>query len=408
MPTSAAATYKCVAGNGTTTDSDIQCAANAERVTPGPDSGGRELPAHGITVQAAAYASLRNGRSFDITLHVRTQCVPGSRACSLTCSNSLAGDPDFGQRKNCRISYQCDGGPARALTVQEGEIARLSCAADEADNSRPYPADHSTSNPTRAQAHANLEAAALECSSRKYNIWNEEQRGSHPTRDERIAKLIEFGNECRRPLGLPDMVNKVPPEPKPVLSGAAGAAAAATLQNLVKGNSVEKLRKYLSSPGADINARPGTDEALLDYAAEQNRPEIARYLVAHGARVDATQWEGPGRGLTALHRAAAADSADIAELLIAHGAEVNALGPLGVTPLILAASQGNIRTATVLLEHGANITVATGRRATALSEAAVRGHQDMVRLLVIHAPVPSQGNSTKRPCGANSKPSGSP
>ena len=243
-----------------------------------------------------------------------------------------------------------------------------------------------------AQAHADLESQAMECTNRNYNAWIQAQPRPWPGRDARIAKLMEFGNACRRPLHLPDMVNHVPPEPPPVLSGPAGAAAAADLEKLVSAGSVAQLAKYLSTSGADINARPGTDKSLLDYATEQKQLEIARYLIEHGARVDAQQMEGRDRGLTALHRAAVVDAADVAELLIDHGAIVNAHGPLGVTPLILAAGNGSRRTAEVLLKHGADILTATGKLKTALSEATDHGHPDIVQLLLTYAPVPSQGN----------------
>jgi hypothetical protein len=173
-----------------------------------------------------------------------------------------------------------------------------------------------------AQAHSDLEAQALQCSTHNYNEWIRAQGRPLPEPDARIAKLIEISNACRRPLGLPDTVNHIPPAPKPVLAGPEGAAAANTLESLVRTGSVTRLAQYLSTPGVDINARPGTDKSLLDYATEQKQLEIARYLVEHGARVDAMQMEGHDRGLTALHRAAIVDAADVAELLIAHGATV--------------------------------------------------------------------------------------
>jgi hypothetical protein len=236
-----------------------------------------------------------------------------------------------------------------------------------------------------AQAHADLERQAMECTTRNYNAWIQAQPRPWPGRGARIAKLMELGNACRRPLHLPDMVNHVPPEPPPVLSGPAGDSAADNLEKLVSAGSVAQLAKYLSTPGVDINGRPGTDKSLLDYAVEQKQLDIARYLVEHGARVDAQQMEGRDRGLTALHRAAVVDAADVAELLIDHGATVNALGPLGVTPLILAAGNGSRRTAEVLLKHGANILTATGKLKTALSEATDHGHPDIVKLLLTYA-----------------------
>jgi ankyrin repeat protein len=208
-----------------------------------------------------------------------------------------------------------------------------------------------------------------------------------------MAKMVEISNQCRRPLGLSDMIPPAPiVTPKTILQGPEGAAAPANLAQLVKSGSIERLQKYLSTPGVDINDRPGTDEALLDYAAEQNQTPVARFLIEHGARVDATQHQGPNAGFTALHRAAISDAAEVAQLLLAGGAEVNFHGPLGITPLILAASNGSRRTAEVLLDHGAAVSTPDGHRETALSEATAHNHPDIVRLLLIHLPVPTSVN----------------
>ena len=180
--------------------------------------------------------------------------------------------------------------------------------------------------------------------------------------------------------------------PKPILQGSEGAAAAANLKEIVRSGSIERLQKYLATPGVDINDRPGTDEALLDYAAEQNQAKVARFLLEHGARVDATQNHGPTAGYTALHRAAIADAAEVAQLLLASGAEVNFHGPLGITPLILAASNGSRRTAEVLLDHGADVSTPDGHRETALTQATSHDHGDILRLLLIHLPAPSSAN----------------
>jgi ankyrin repeat protein len=234
------------------------------------------------------------------------------------------------------------------------------------------------------------ETNASLCSTKAFNEWIKAQGHPLPDPNVRIAKMIEISNQCRRPLGLSDMIPPAPiPAPKPILQGPAGAAAAANLAELVKSGSIERLQKYLSSPGVDINDRPGTDEALLDYAAEQNRAPVARFLLEHGARVDAVQNQGPNAGYTALHRAAIADAAGVAELLLAHGAEVNFHGPLGITPLILASSNGSRRTAEILLNHGADVSTPDGHRETALSEATSHNHADIVRLLLIHLPLPT-------------------
>ncbi len=152
------------------------------------------------------------------------------------------------------------------------------------------------------------------------------------------------------------------------------------------------LQAYLQRPDVDINARPlngDNDEALLDYAAELDRIDVARYLLDHGARVDAIQEEGLDRGLTPLHRAAQVDAADVAELLLERGAEVDYHGPLGNTPLLYAASHDSRRTAEVLLRHGAAIDTTNGHLETALSIATAKGYREIVDLLLQYVRTPT-------------------
>lgn len=257
--------------------------------------------------------------------------------------------------------------------------------------STPRPVDPQTI--AAARLNSERERMANLCSTNDFNSWIKSQGHPLPDPNVRIAKMVEISNQCRRAFHLEDMKPVAPiPTPPPILQGPAGATAAATLQELVKSGSIDRLQKYLSSPGFDINDRPGTDEALLDYAAEQNQVPVARFLLDHGARVDAVQTQGQNRGFTALHRAAISDAADVAQLLLAHGAEVNFHGPLGITPLILAASNGSGRSAQVLLDHGADVLTADGHSETALSAATAHNHPDIVRALLIHVPTPSSTN----------------
>jgi ankyrin repeat protein len=234
------------------------------------------------------------------------------------------------------------------------------------------------------------ETSAGLCTTKAFNEWIKAQGLPLPDPNVRVAKMIEIGNQCRRPLGLSDMIPPAPiPGPKPILGGAPGAAAATNLAQLVQSGSVERLQEYLATPGVDIDDRPGTDEALLDYAAEQRQTAIAQFLIEHGAKVNAVQHQGANAGYSALHRAAVADAADVAELLLAHGAEVNIHGPLGVTPLILAASNGSRPTAEVLLKHGADVLTPDGHGQTALSLASARMDTDLVKQLLVHLPTPT-------------------
>ena len=163
----------------------------------------------------------------------------------------------------------------------------------------------------------------------------------------------------------------------------AAANEADKLVTLVRDGSIEQLAAYLATPGADINARPDVDKALLDYAAEQNQVVVATWLLDHGAKVDGEEQQGLRR-LTPLHRAVFFDSFEVAQLLIARGANVNANQSHGATPLLYAASSGHGRIVELLLQNGADTLPSTAAGQTALSEAAQKGHLDIIKLLQAH------------------------
>ena len=78
-------------------------------------------------IASATYASPRNGRLFDVTTQVRSQCEAGVAGCVVVCSNDLAGDPDFGQGKTCEIHYRCGEDPAQTLRIPEGRREWIRC-----------------------------------------------------------------------------------------------------------------------------------------------------------------------------------------------------------------------------------------------------------------------------------------
>lgn len=237
-----------------------------------------------------------------------------------------------------------------------------------------------------AAGQSRLEAFAIRCSTSDFNQWVQAQHPM-PDWDVRRAKLIELTNRCRRAVHLPDLVSQASPPSSPQWQ--AQPPKDAVFAQIVKQGSVSRLQAYLRAANVDVNDRSDLDMGLLDHAAEQNQVEIARFLIEHGAKVDAAQTRGAERGTAALHRAAAADAFEVASLLIADGATVNYHGPLGTTPLIIAASHGSARTAELLLDHGADISTATGDKKTALSEAATHHYPDIVRMLILHVPTPT-------------------
>jgi uncharacterized membrane protein len=80
-----------------------------------------------VEIRSAVYASPRNGRAFDVTSQLNSQCSAAPGSCVVNCGNQLAGDPDFGQRKYCKILYQCADRTTQELRIEEGERATLRC-----------------------------------------------------------------------------------------------------------------------------------------------------------------------------------------------------------------------------------------------------------------------------------------
>jgi len=89
---------------------------------------------------------------------------------------------------------------------------------------------------------------------------------------------------------------------------------------------------------------------MLLTAAEEDRREIATYLIAHGADVRTTD----AAGQTPLHRAAGKGRAEMVELLLAKGADVNAASIDHLTPLHLAQRGGYRELAGRLIARGAD------------------------------------------------------
>jgi ankyrin repeat protein len=372
FPTAYAAVYKCTAKDGSTAYSDQPCEQNAQAIQVTPDA------LH--TTPKAATPSPMPGSSELNQAHEQmvSMCARANHDAWYHAQNPKPTPAEISA--HLREALQT----CRAI-VPQNSVTPVPQTPAPTPNAPLTPATFAA-----AQDKSARETKAILCSTKTFNEWIKAQGHPLPEPNVRIAKMVEIGNLCRRPLGLSDMIPPAPiPTPKPILQGPEGAAAAAHLAQLVKSGSIESVQKYLSTPGVDINDRPGTDEALLDYAAEQNQAPVARFLIEHGARVDAVQHQGPNVGFTALHRAAISDAAEVAQLLLAGGAEVNFHGPLGITPLILAASNGSRRTAEVLLDHGADVTTSDGHRETALSEATAHNHAEIIRLLLSHVPTPT-------------------
>jgi hypothetical protein len=100
------------------------------------------------------------------------------------------------------------------------------------------------------------------------------------------------------------------------------------------------------------------------------------------------------RGWTPLHWAAEKGYKDLAEFLLANQAEVDATTYNGQTPLHMAANRGYHDMVELLLEHNAKINAKDNDGETPLHLAAVGGHKDVTELLLAnHAEGSAQDKS---------------
>jgi hypothetical protein len=128
--------YKCTDANGSISYFDVPCGSGAQRVETqnsnrgSPSNSPTALAA--IEIQNGRYVSPRNGKALDVTARLQADC--GRLSCPVRCGNLLAGDPDFGQRKYCTITYRCGRAASQELRILEGESTTLSCGSQPQPN----------------------------------------------------------------------------------------------------------------------------------------------------------------------------------------------------------------------------------------------------------------------------------
>lgn len=173
----------------------------------------------------------------------------------------------------------------------------------------------------------------------------------------------------------------------------------------------------------DLNVIDNSDQSFLHYAASENKPDIIRLLIAHGAHVNlCTVYSTPlmnaaaynrceaikilldcgadinqkrPDGLTALHIAARTNSRDALVLLLACEAQINATNNNQTTALTHAIAQVKYNVAQFLITHGADVNIKTSYGMSALAFAVqnkrnerdkekVKEHQEIIDLLIAH------------------------
>ena len=145
-------------------------------------------------------------------------------------------------------------------------------------------------------------------------------------------------------------------------------------------NNVEKLVKYLVEHGADINKEDVRGKTPLYLAVEYNNKNLMKYLVEHGADInkeDEDWW-------TPLMSAINSGNENIVKYLVENKADINKQNKSGITPLYWAVYINNESIVKYLVEHGADVNKEDVRGYTPLHRAAGSNNENLVKYLVEH------------------------
>jgi hypothetical protein len=136
--------------------------------------------------------------------------------------------------------------------------------------------------------------------------------------------------------------------------------------------------RYLVEHGADVNADGGKYGNPLEAAIIENHVEIVRCLVENGADVNAQD----GKYGNPLQAAVIKNRVDIVRCLVEHGADVNAQSCFYKNPLQVAVTGNSAEIVRCLVEHGADVNTQCGFNENPLQAAVTENNTEIVRYLV--------------------------
>ena len=132
------------------------------------------------------------------------------------------------------------------------------------------------------------------------------------------------------------------------------------------------LVKQLIAKGANVNAKNNDGSTALFETATSRNLEVTRFLIEHGADVNAfATWMNSN----VLDLVISISTEEMAKLIIESGAKLNQKDPLGNTELHLAAMRGFTNVIRILVEHGADVNALNNENHTALYYAAKHGYR---------------------------------
>ncbi len=127
----------------------------------------------------------------------------------------------------------------------------------------------------------------------------------------------------------------------------------------------------LTNKAIDVNLTNKTGENPLMMASiDGELPLVETLVLKKQANVNKTGW-------APLHYACTTGKLNVAEFLVANGAKVNALSPSETTPLMMAVSSGNELLIKFLLDNGADLRMRNHEGFTAIDVAVLFSKDDI-------------------------------
>jgi ankyrin repeat protein len=147
-----------------------------------------------------------------------------------------------------------------------------------------------------------------------------------------------------------------------------------------------ELVRVLLERGARVEGLFSSNEPILHEAVRSGKPEIIHLLIAHGANIHSKN----SLDETPLHESAKDDKCfEVTKYLVEHGAIVDALAAFHSTPLNGAALHGATNTAKYLVGVGASLSVKDSKGRTPAQMARECEHEELANWLeqVAHAQI---------------------
>jgi hypothetical protein len=145
-------------------------------------------------------------------------------------------------------------------------------------------------------------------------------------------------------------------------------------------NNKSEIAEYLISKGADVDAVFLADyygNTPISFAIKNNNLDLVKILLNNGADIQ----HRTKLGENYLHFAAAQNMVDIAEYLINNGIDINSVKNGGLTPLHLAVITGSVDAVKLLIEKEANLDIRSNDNGTPLHYALATRNNEIADIL---------------------------